>query len=275
MKKVALVPVYNEEATLRGVLEKLCPEVDLVVLVDDGSRDGSLALAREFAWDRHGIEILSLPANLGMSAALREGFLYVAREMQADRLGPDDVLLTLDADGQHDPRAIDGICRYLQSRALDVVLARRDFSLYPWHKRAGNTLLTVWGSVWSGMRYRDVESGFRAMRLAVIPSLLSFYTGFRYSCAQEIAVITARTGFRVDNSYATSIQLYRSQTRLRDVFINAGLGLWAFARCTLGLQGRGRPGLARMVSGPGPERTKDGAGLPWGPAGCADEEKPV
>ncbi len=247
MKRIALIPVYNEEATLLSVLEPLASLVDLLVIVDDGSTDRSPVLVESWARSRSHVRVLRLPVNQGMSSALREGFVFLDSLLRGGSLGPEDLMLTLDADGQHDAREIRALCEHVERMGLDVALTRRDFSLYPLHKRLGNRIMTVWGSVWSGFRYADVESGFRAMRLKVIPGLLDYYTGFRYSCAQEIAIVTARLGFRVDNSFTTVIQLYRSQTAIRDVFINAFLGFWAFARWASHRKVEGRQPLARPV----------------------------
>jgi glycosyltransferase involved in cell wall biosynthesis len=225
--------VYNEAATLLSVLDPVSSRVDHVLVVDDGSVDGSLDLARGWTSSRPGAAVLRLHDNRGMSAALREGFIHLAARLSAGELGPDDLLFTLDADGQHDPDEIPALGDYMRRNGLDVALTRRDFRLYPRHKRLGNDLMSLWGSAWSGFRYRDVESGFRGMRLRVLAPLLDYYTGYRYSCAQEIAVLTARLGFRVDNDFRTVIRLYRSQTGVRDVAVNAGLGFWAFARWAL------------------------------------------
>ncbi len=248
MRKVALIPVYNEESTLGAVLESVCPKVNLVLVVDDGSVDSSLHLAVSCARDHANVEVLRLQRNCGMSAALREGFMHLAAQVRDGKLAPEDVLLTLDADGQHDSNEIEALCLYLEKAGLDVALTRRDFALYPPYKRLGNVLMTLWGSLWSGHRYDDVESGFRAMRLKVLPLLLEYYTGYRYSCAQEIAILTARLRFRVDNRFLTAIRLYRSQTGVRDVVLNACLGFWAFARWALGFRVAERPVMARRVA---------------------------
>ena len=233
MRKIALVPVYNEESTLVSVLDPISTQVDMLVVVDDGSTDSSLDLALRWARQRRGTVVLPQAENRGMSSALRAGFIYLEARLEKRELDPDDLLLTLDADGQHDWRAIRALCEYVEKGGLDVALTRRDFSLYPVHKRLGNRLMTFWGCLWSGFGYRDVESGFRALRLKVLPALLDYYTGYRYSCAQEIAVLTARLGFKVDNRFKTTIRHYRSQTSMRDVAINASLGFWAFSRWAL------------------------------------------
>ncbi len=248
MRKVALIPVYNEEATLIAVLESVYPKVNLLLVVDDGSVDSSPYLAASYAQEHGNVEVLRLERNCGMSAALREGFTHLAAQVRDGNLTPEDVLLTLDADGQHDSNEIEALCRHLEQTGLDVALTRRDFALYPAYKRLGNLVMTLWGSLWSGHHYDDVESGFRAMRLKVLPPLLDYYTGYRYSCAQEIAILTARLGFRVDNRFVTAIQLYRSQTSIRDVVLNACMGLWAFMRWALGLKVAERPVMARRVT---------------------------
>jgi len=252
VRRIAIVPVYNEEATLRPVLDSLAAQVDLVVIVDDGSSDGSLGVARRCAQQDSRICILHLPQNRGMSAALREGFMYLALLLEDGALDPGDLVFTMDADGQHDSREIDSLAEHVARRDLDVALTRRDFALYPRHKRWGNRLMTAWGSLWSGFRYDDIESGFRAMRLRVIPPLMEYYSGRRYSCAQEIAVLTARLGFRVDNSFGTVIQLYRSQTGLKDVMINAAMSAWAFLRWRLRCRIGRRAALAQTIAAAGP-----------------------
>jgi glycosyltransferase involved in cell wall biosynthesis len=247
MKKIALLPVYNEQATLVPVLDAISPHVDCLVVVDDGSSDGSLELAVRWAQGHRNAVVLQLPHNRGMSGALREGFEFARARLAAGEFRAEDVLVTIDADGQHDSQAIPALCAHIDAHSLDVALTRRDFSLYPAHKRLGNILMTLWGSLWSGYRYQDVESGFRAMRLKVIPALLEYYTGLGYSCAQEIAILTARLGFRVDNGFLTDIRHYRSQTEIKDVVVNAALGFWAFLRWALGRKVASRGQLARSV----------------------------
>jgi len=247
VKKIALVPVYNEESTLLSVLDGLLSVVDGIVIVDDGSSDRSPFIPLDRAGGHVDIRVFRLPENRGMSAALREGFVHLAGRLDRAELDPDDMVFTIDADGQHDAGEIRLLCNYMEANRLDVVLTRRNFTLYPFHKRLGNSLMTLWGSLWSGFRYYDVESGFRAMRLKVLPPLLDYYTGFRYSCAQEIAILTSRLGFRVSNDFVTVIRLYRSQTRPRDVMINALLGFWAFTRWAFRSKVVRREALARPV----------------------------
>jgi len=81
MRKTALVPVYNEESTIRAVIEVIAPLVDLLIIVDDGYSDGSLALALKWARGHNHVEVLQLPENLGMSSPHMQGFFDVAERL--------------------------------------------------------------------------------------------------------------------------------------------------------------------------------------------------
>jgi len=232
--KIALIPIYNEEATLAAVLDSASRWADTLVLVDDGSLDGSARIARDWCI-RHGAKgaFIALPRNQGMGAALKAGFVHIARGLEAGRWRPQDLVVFVDADGQYqdaDPREL---CAYLESRGYDVASVRRDFSLYPFYKRLGNSLLSLWASLLCGQRYHDIEAGMRVMRAGVIPSLLEYFLGWRYSCSQEIGIITVLLGFKADNSFVQPVSYYRSRTRISDFILNAAVGLIASLRVRL------------------------------------------
>ena len=112
MKVIAIIPAYNEEATLAEVLQKTCPFVDAVVVVDDGSTDRTPSIARA-----NGTIVVSHLINRGLGGAIGTGF------EAAKRLGA-DVVITLDADGQHDPAQIPLFLTAIQQGA-DVVIGSR------------------------------------------------------------------------------------------------------------------------------------------------------
>jgi len=97
--------------------------------------------------------------------------------------------------------AIPGMIDRLVEDGYDIVLSRRNLRIYPFIKRFGNQLLSFHASLLSGFRYHDCELGLRGMRIAVVPEVLNDYRGYRYSDSQEITVITALKGFRIDNDY--------------------------------------------------------------------------
>lgn len=230
MRPIVLTPVYNEAETVLDILERAWPFADMLVVVDDGSTDGTRDLVGAWAQSRHGVVVLNHATNEGMSGALLTGFAYLSDLLEQGFLDGRDAVVTLDADGQHLPEEIPKAVRTFEAENLDVLLGRRDLSRYPWAKRVGNWGLTHWARLLTGFPYQDVECGFRLMRLDVLRATLPFFTGRRYGCAQEIAIITARLHFRISNDFRCTVAFYRKGARLRDGVNNLLMGLGAFLR---------------------------------------------
>jgi len=234
-RTVSLMPVYKEGGTIADVLKRTWPLVDMMVCVYDESGDGTLEALRKFARGRKGFYILVMPHNRGMAGALKAGFQFIQYLQSKGRVGPDDVVVMLDADGQHKPEYIPGALRHMEEGRYEMALMRRDFSNYPAYKIWGNRFLSAINSVLSGVRYHDVECGFRLMKVHVLPAILAYYTGVKYSCAQEIAFLSARGGFRVDNSFVIEIPFYRYRASFMDGFTVLGLILYTFFRRMFGI----------------------------------------
>ncbi len=229
-KVIAIVPVFNEAKTLQGILARIAPQVDLLVCVNDGSTDKSLQILKTYARGRKNIFIVDLPFNSGMAGAIKQGFLFTLYLKKKGLVGADDVAVTIDADGQHKPEYIGGIVKYLAKEKVDIVLTRRDFSVYPRYKIWGNRFLTWTNSLLSGRKYHDVESGLRFLKVKTIEPILKFYTGIKYSCAQEIALISVRQGFKIDNDFVVKIAYYRPGTTVWDGFIVLFLSFLTYLR---------------------------------------------
>ena len=240
-KIIAVVPIYNEAKTLKGVLERIGSQVDDLICVNDGSMDDSLSILERFAKNRKNTFVVDRPANGGMAAALKTGFLFVLYLEKLGKTSGGDIVVTIDADGQHKPEYIGEIVKYFIHKKVDVVLTQRDFSVYPLYKILGNRFLTWTNSVLSGMRYNDVESGLRFLKVKTLRPILDFYTGVGYSCAQEIALISARRGFKIDNDFKVGIAYYRAGTTLWDGFIVLFMSLLAYARLALNLKPKRLP----------------------------------
>lgn len=236
LKITAVVPIFNEARTLENILGRIYPRADILICVNDGSADDSLGIMRRFAAKRRNVFIVNLPANRGMAGALRQGFLFVLLLQDKRIVREEDIVVTIDADGQHKPEYIPEIIHYMARKNADVVLTRRNFSLYPAYKIVGNRFLTWTNSLLSGMKYHDVESGLRFLKVKVLRPILEYYTGVRYSCAQEIALLSARAGFRIDNEFKVDIAYYRPGTTVWDGFIVLFMSLLAFGRRLLHLK---------------------------------------
>ncbi|MBI1892859.1 MAG: glycosyltransferase [Candidatus Rokubacteria bacterium] len=116
-----VILAYNEEARIGEVLEGLrglhIPGLKVVV-VDDGSIDGTAEVARSFA-DRLALEVVCHPKNLGVARTFETGLRFAAR-----RSGPSDVIVTMEGDGTNDPETVARLARCIWEGA-DVVCASR------------------------------------------------------------------------------------------------------------------------------------------------------
>jgi glycosyltransferase involved in cell wall biosynthesis len=229
-KIAALIPVFNEEKTLEDILKRIASQVEILVCVNDGSKDNSLKILKRFAHKRKNVFVVNLHNNSGMANAIKTGFLFILYLQKLRRLDENDIVVTIDADGQHKPEYIKKIAKYLIQKKADVVLTQRDFSVYPKYKILGNRFLTWTNSLLSGFKYIDVESGLRFLKVKTIGPILKFYTGLKYSCAQEIALISAREGFKIDNNFVVEIAYYRPGTTIWDGFIVLFLSFLTYLR---------------------------------------------
>lgn len=216
---IAVMPAYNEAATIEGVLEHLYPLVDRLLIVDDGSVDDTRQVVFRWLEDKPHAQLISFNKNRGMSAAYYEAFQHVGRMMELGQIDSDDVIATVDADGQHDPASLADLLRPIAGGA-DAVIGRRDFRLYPRYKRFGNWIMSAWASIWSGRRFQDVESGYRAFRVGALLDALQYYKGYKYSETVEIAVILPILGYKIHDTTVVDIPVFRSNTRLKDVVID-------------------------------------------------------
>lgn len=256
MRKIALVPVYNESRSLQRVLDRLGDHVDVIIAVNDGSTDDSSAILSRWVAGRPHSFVVDNRLNRGKASALKDGFAVAAALLEDGVLSDDDLLYTFDADGQHTVDSIDRLAERMNDDRLDMLLTRRDFSHYPRFKKIGNWGLSLFASVLGGYKYHDVECGFRVLRLSRVPEILSYYNGYKYSCEQELGIIAARLGCRIDNSWLVEVPYYRAGTKIPDGIINVTLGTLAWIRVTLGLRSTHdalvkRIAGRRILAGPG------------------------
>jgi glycosyltransferase involved in cell wall biosynthesis len=219
-RRIAVVPAYNEEPTVVAVLEQLEPLVDALVIVDDGSTDGTRAAVERWLPGHEKVRLLTFDQNQGMSAAYYLAFDELRRQLRDGALDDDDLVFTVDADGQHELAVFEEL--QAKTAGLDALLVRRDLSTYPAYKRLGNWLLSAWASVWAGHRLLDVESGYRVFRLGALAHALEYYKGYKYSETVEVAVVLCRLGYRVSNDHLVAVPVYRSRTSYLDAVIDFG-----------------------------------------------------
>lgn len=216
MKRVVVLPVFNESATLPAVLEGLAARSDVIIAVDDGSSDGSADILRAWTERSGNVVLISSDANRGKSRALELGFRRVLEMLERGSLDPGDLVITTDADGQIPPSLIDAACSSFEARGLDMLIGSRDFRLYPRIKRMGNAFMTWLASRLAGFPFQDTLCGFRILRAAAVAPILEWYRARRYSCEQEISMIGVRLGLRTANDLIVPTVHYRSNSTWPD-----------------------------------------------------------
>ena len=145
---LALVPAWNEESRLGPVVEATAQRLPVLV-VDDGSQDNTPTVAR-----RAGATVVSHEQNRGKGAALITGFDWALSRGY-------DAVLTLDADGQHDPDDIPKFLDAYESDTWDLIIGRRDFSKMPFPRGYTNPFGSWLLSQALGKPILDNQSGFR------------------------------------------------------------------------------------------------------------------
>ncbi len=182
-----VVPVYNEVATLNTIVERVRKTgipVE-IVLVNDGSSDGSAALLDEHANDRD-VVVVHHPANLGKGAAIRSGF--------AKATG--DVILVQDADLEYDPDDYQILLQPILEDRADVVYGsrfaggERPVARF-WHQN-GNRLITLMSNTFTNLKLTDVETCYKVFRRNVLMDILPSLRENGFGIELEITAKLAR-----------------------------------------------------------------------------------
>jgi len=184
-----IVPAYNEAPTLGQVLRRVLrqPCVQQLVVVDDGSGDGTFEVARGFLGDRR-VSVYRHPANRGKGAAIRTAVDAVTAPL----------VIIQDADLEDDPLEYQIMINPLLQGRADVVYGVRGFagqSAYSYWFVLGNRLLTTATNVLFNCYIQDMETGFKAMRTELMRRL-SLH-GDRFDIEPEITARILRLGYRI------------------------------------------------------------------------------
>jgi glycosyltransferase involved in cell wall biosynthesis len=191
-RTLVVIPAYNEEESLPAVLKELAeqtPQHDVLV-VSDGSTDRTADVAREA-----GAFVAVLPFNLGIGGALRTGFAFAVRHGY-------DRAVQFDADGQHDPLAVQLLLDRLDAGA-DMVIGSRFAEggavtyEVSWVRRQAMRFLQWLVRVLVRQRFTDTSSGFRAFSHHVLEYFANTYP-VEYMDSVEALVMACNAGFRVE-----------------------------------------------------------------------------
>ena len=175
-----VIPAYQAAATIAEVVSRTSRAVPgaTVYVVDDGSTDDTSGAGRG-----RGATVLVHPRNRGKGAALATG-------IAAALAGGADVIITLDADGQHPPEEIPGLAAPVLAGEADVALgARARTGAMPWGRRCTNWLSAALASRIGGVVVPDAQSGFRALSRRAAQAVRPGEQGYDFETAFLLAAL--------------------------------------------------------------------------------------
>jgi len=187
MKPCALIPAFNEEKHIGKAVAGVSCYVTKVIVVDDGSADGTARAARDA-----GAEVVTHRRNLGKGAALRSGLSKAFEE------GYDPVVI-LDADGQHDCREIPLFLEAAQGEGADIVVGNRmgETERMPLVRYLTNKVTSYFVSRLAGQRIPDSQCGFRLISEKAFRNI-KFETS-RYDTESEMLIEAGRAGCTISS----------------------------------------------------------------------------
>jgi len=224
VKLSVVIPVYNERATIREIVARV-QAVDLpkeILIVDDGSTDGTRDELRRLAADHANVTVILQPANMGKGRALRAGFA-AARG---------DYVVIQDADLEYDPADYHKLIGPLERGVADAVYGSRFITtqehrvLYFWHS-VGNKVLTLLSNMVTDLNLTDMETCYKAFRRELVQSveLEEDRFGFEPEITCKLARLRARI-YEVGIAYHGRTYEEGKKIGLRDGF----RALWCIAK---------------------------------------------
>ena len=187
MKIAAGIPAFNEEKNVGSVIVELLKFVDIVIVCDDGSNDNTSMIAKKM-----GAIVVNHERNLGYGAGIKSLFLK-ARELGVD------ILVTLDADGQHRPEDVLTVLEPIKKHETDIVIGSRfldqNQQQIPSYRKAGIKIITKLANTTLDKTITDSQSGFRAYNSNVLSEIIPLEHGMGVS--NEILIKANKKGFTI------------------------------------------------------------------------------
>jgi glycosyltransferase involved in cell wall biosynthesis len=185
---IALIPAYNESKNIGPVISEAIKCVSRIIVVDDGSTDNTKEAAESMS-----AMVIRNKRNMGKGFALKRGLI------ECLRYNP-DIVVTIDADGQHDPSEIPLLLAPILSEEADVVIGSRyepgSVTDAPVYRKAGLYLLNNLNRILVKTSVKDAQSGYKAYSKNVLSTILKYDSSSYGVEVEQLAALEA-AGFRV------------------------------------------------------------------------------
>ena len=194
MRAAVIIPVYNHAARIGEVIRRTLELGHPVIVVDDGSTDGTSEIINGI----EGIKIIRHPGNLGKGAAILSGFA-AALEKSCDWA------VTLDGDGQHRPEDVKTLFRAIGEDRRVIIVGKREGMAeinVPWTSRFGRGFSNFWVWASGGKLLADSQSGFR-----LYPLPESLHLGVKARRYQFEVEVLVRAGYKGIDVIETPVQV--------------------------------------------------------------------
>jgi len=182
--KVGVVPAYNEETTISRVISMSRKYLDEVIVIDDGSYDRTMLMSIKSR-----ASVYQHSENLGKGAALKSGFRKAL-------IRGADIIVTLDADLQHNPHEIPLLLKPIETGKYDIVVGQRsEIKNTSLIRRISNYVSTKLIEFFFDLKLEDSQCGFRAFRRSVLEALS--FDNQRYAAESEMLIDAYKKGFKI------------------------------------------------------------------------------
>ena len=187
---LVIVPAFNEQESISAVLRTLLDNKYQVLVVDDGSLDNTRSIAQEA-----GVDVLTLPFNLGVGGALRAGFKFAVRHQYR-------AVVQVDADGQHDASQIVNLIDSANEFGAHLVLGSRfqrsvESMTVPVVRRQVMRLLSALASRATGTTITDATSGFRIIQDPLLSEFAKAFPSYYLGDTYEALMSAGKAGYVV------------------------------------------------------------------------------
>lgn len=165
---IAIIPAYNEAPNIQKIIEETRKYVGSIIVIDDGSEDNTAELARSM-----NVRVIRNNRNLGKGAAIKRGLFECSRYNV-------DIVITLDADGQHDPAEIPKILKPIEEGQAEIVIGSRyersHLNEIPKYRRIGLSIINSMNRLLIESHVSDSQSGFRAYAKSALGAIADYST---------------------------------------------------------------------------------------------------
>jgi len=222
-KLTIILPAYNEETTIKLVLDKAIKIPNSkVIIVDDGSTDKTPQVIMRIIKNKDDIAHIENETNRGKAFCVKRAF---------EMLNNEDIIIICDTDNQYDISEYNRLIEPIIKNEADYVIGSRDFSTVPFRHTLGNKLWSFTFNLLFGTNLKDTNCGFVAMKKEVAKRLK--ITGDRYVIDNEMMINALKNGYRLKN-IPISINYHKKRNILNGISFVLKVELYLIKRWLFG-----------------------------------------